>query len=296
MADTHEHNISGKKLGWTILLNSIITVTEFIGGALSGSLALVSDAGHNFSDVLSLIISYIGDKISKKKSTTKHSFGFKRVEIFTALINALALWAIGIIIIIEAIKRSYNPEPIALGLMLGIAVIGLVGNLVSVLILQREKDSNLNMKAAYLHLFYDTISSVAVIATAIIIYFTQWLILDVIVSIIIALMIFWSGFGIIKRTIHILMQGLPEGIDFEEVHKVIGKVPGVADVHSIHMWSINSEEIFLSCHITLKKKNANSDKIIHNINKILEDKYHIEHTTIQVEKNKLCADGALCTK
>jgi len=292
--DKHNHN--SKHIGWTILLNLIITISEYLGGIFSGSLALVSDAGHNFSDVISLILSYFGEKFSERKATTAHTFGFKRVEIFTALINSLALWAVGAFIMVEAIARLNSKENISIFIMLGVATIGLLGNLISLFVLQKDKDSNLNMKAAYLHLFYDTISSVAVIACAVIIYFTGFVILDVIVSIFIALMIFWSGFGIIKSAIHIFMQGLPEGIDFEKVYNTILQTEGVKSVHGIHIWSINSEEIFLSGHICIQDTNIDTDSIIKKINGSLEKEYGIRHTTLQIEKTDLCNTGVICNK
>jgi len=291
-----EHNHNSEKIGWTIFLNIIITLAEYFGGIFSGSLALLSDAGHNLSDVVSLILSYFGERISEKKANKTHSFGFKRVEIFTALINALALWAIGVIIIVEAIKRINLEESISLGLMLIIAFIGLLGNVFSIMVLNKSKDNNLNMKAAYMHLFYDAISSVAVILSAIIIYFTHWIILDVVVSVFIAVMIFWSGFGIIKKAIHIFMQGVPEGIDFEEVYKTILKISGVKSVHNIHIWAVNSEDIFLSCHICTENGKTNNDKIIQKINMTLEKTYKIDHTTIQIEKDNICGTDKLCQK
>jgi len=292
----HNHDTNGRKIAWTIVLNIVITISEYIGGLISGSLALLSDAGHNLSDVISLILSYFGEKISDKKATKKHSFGLKRVETFTALINALSLWAIGVIIIVEAIKRIDSPKSISLGLMLIIAFIGLLGNVFSIMILNKSKENNLNMKAAYLHLFYDAISSVAVIVSAIIIYFSHWIILDIVVSIFIAVMIFWSGFGIIRKTIHIFMQGVPENIDFEEVYQTILKISGVKSIHDIHIWSINSEESFLSCHICTENGKTDNDRIIQKINAVLEKEYRINHTTIQIEKNNLCNTGKLCCK
>ena len=291
-----EHNHNAKKIGWTILLNIVITIAEYIGGIFSGSLALISDAGHNLSDALSLILSYFGERISETKATKKHSFGFKRVEIFTALINSLSLWIVGLFIIYEAVKRINTQENISLGLMLGIAVIGLLGNFFSIMILNKDKDDNLNLKAAYIHLLYDTISSVAVIATAIIIYFTNWTFLDIVASILIAMMIFWSGFKIIKKTIHIFMQGVPEGIDFEDVHKKLLKVKGVLSVHSIHIWSVDSNEAFLSCHVCVGEKQPNTDLIIQSVNKMLEKQFNILHTTIQIERKKICSGGEICCK
>ncbi|MBR9701291.1 cation transporter [Candidatus Pacearchaeota archaeon] len=291
-----EHNHNAKKIGWTILLNIVITLAEYIGGIFSGSLALLSDAGHNLSDVISLILGYFGEKISGSKASKRHSFGFKRTEIFTALINALSLWAIAIFIVIEGIKRLSSNDNISVGLMLGIALIGLFGNLFSILILNKDKDHNLNMKAAYLHLFYDTVSSVAVIISGIIIYYTNFIILDVIISFFIALMIIYSGFSILKRCIHIFMQGVPEGIDFEDVFKKIGRTKGIKSAHNLHIWSINSNESFLSCHICTDNKKKDSDNIIKSVNTMLKKDFGIEHTTIQIENNNMCKDGMVCCK
>lgn len=292
---THEHNT--KKLGWTILLNVIITVAEYIGGLLSGSLALLSDAGHNLSDVISMILGYYGEKISDKKADKKHSFGFKRVEIFTALINALALISIAFYILFEAFQRMNESQTISLGIMLGVGSIGLAGNFISILILNKEKDSTVNMKAAYLHLFYDTISSVFVIISAVIIYFTNFVIIDIVVSAIIAIMILFSSFEIIKKTLHILMQGVPEGLEFDELFHTISKIKGVKSVHNLHVWAVNSSNNFLSCHVCADKEAIkDSDKLIKRINEELQKKYSIDHTVIQIEKDDLCEAGAICSK
>jgi len=287
---THEH--THEKIGWTIILNIIITVSEYIGGTLSGSLALLSDAGHNLSDVTALILSFFGEKISDKKATKKHTFGFKRTEVFTALINALVLWGISTYIIVEAINRFGVVQPISLGIMIGVGSIGLFGNIFSVMILNKEKGKNLNMKAAYLHLFYDAISAVGVIVTGIIIYYTHFYVLDIIMSIIISLMIFWGGLNVIKSSLHIFMQGVPEGIDFNKVEDKIKKIKNVKTVHDLHLWAIDSNEIRLSCHVCVEKV-KNSDDIINSINKMLLKEFNIEHTTIQLENTDICKAEAV---
>jgi len=287
---THEH--THEKIGWTIILNIIITVSEYIGGTLSGSLALLSDAGHNLSDVTALILSYFGEKISDKKATKKHTFGFKRTEVFTALINALVLWGISTYIIVEAINRFGEVQPISLGIMIGVGSIGLFGNIFSVMILNKEKGKNLNMKAAYLHLFYDAISAVGVIVTGIIIYYTDFYVLDIIMSIIISLMIFWGGLNVIKSSLHIFMQGVPEGIDFDKVEDKIKKIKNVKTVHDLHLWAIDSNEMRLSCHVCVEKV-KNSDDVINSINKMLLKEFNIEHTTIQLENTDICKAEAV---
>ena len=283
------HNHSYSKLGWTIVLNIVITVAEYFGGIISGSLALLSDAGHNFSDVFSLILGYFGEKVSDKKSNEKHSFGFKRFEVFTALINALVLVAVAFYILLEAFHRLGKPNNISLGLMLGVGSIGLFGNLLSIVILNKEKDKSINLKSAYLHLFYDTLSSVFVIVSAVLIYFTDYVIIDVIASAVIAVMILYSSFEIIKEGVHILMQGVPEGLDFNKVYKSIQKVRGVKSIHNLHIWSINSKDSFLSCHVCMDARTKRDpDELIESINRILGEKYDIHHSVIQLEENNIC--------
>jgi cobalt-zinc-cadmium efflux system protein len=291
----HDHNV--KNIGSAILINIGITIAEAIGGTLSGSLALLSDAGHNLSDVISLGLSFLGEKLSEKKATRRHTFGFKRTEIFTALINSLSLVGIAVFIVVEALKRISAPPELSLGLMLGVATIGLLGNIFSMVILGK-KEGNLNVKAAYLHLFYDAISSVAVIGSGLLIYLTGWVIADLAVSLLIAGMVLWSGLGVIKRTIHIFMQGVPEHLAFDKILQDILGVSGVKSVHGLHIWSIDSSDVFLSCHVCIDESDGktDTDKIIQNVNAALQEKHDIRHTVIQAENQDLCGMDVLCNK
>ena len=284
----HDHNHAHGKLGWTIILNIVITISEYVGGIMSGSLSLIADASHNLSDVISLIISYFGERISKKHPNEHHSFGYKRAEVFTALINAISLFAIGIFILYEAWDRLDSNYTISLGIMFGVGFIGLLGNFFSIIILSKEKDKNLNMKSAYLHLFYDTISSIFVLISAVVIYYTGLIILDLIVSIFIALMIFYSGFGMVKNSIHILMQGVPNNLNARSIKKEIGLINNITKVHSFYVWAIDSNEVILSCHICKKDIKVKNDDLLNEINKMLKDKYKITNTTIQIEEKLLC--------
>lgn len=287
----HEHhsNKSVKNLFLSIVLNTIITLAEFIGGIISGSLSLLSDAGHNFSDVISLILGYIGERYSQKKPDYKHTFGFKRIKVFTALVNAITLIVLAILIVIEGFDKLNHPSVISIGIMLSVGAIGLLGNLFSILLLHSHKDKNINMKAAYLHLFYDTISSVIVIASGIIIYFTKFYVFDVIASLIIAIMMFVSGYKIIKTTIHILMTGVPENIKAEEIINSIKSIEGIVNIHNLHIWSIDSEEIFCSAHIKIDK-DFDSDEILKSINERLKNDFDIEHTVFQIEIKDVCKE------
>jgi cobalt-zinc-cadmium efflux system protein len=294
----HGHDRNGKNIGWAILINIGITVAEVIGGTLSGSLALLSDAGHNLSDVISLGLSFLGEKLSHRRATRKHTFGFKRTEIFTALINSLSLVGIAFFIVVEALKRMSEPPQLSLGLMLGVAAVGLLGNLLSMVMVGKGRESNLNVKAAYLHLLYDALSSVAVILSGLIIFLTGWVILDLVASLLIAGMVLWSGLGVVKKTIHIFMQGVPEHLEFDKILGDILAVPGVESVHGLHIWSIDSSNVFLSCHVCLEERDgkADTDRIIQTINEVLDQSYHIHHTVIQAETQNLCEMDVLCNK
>lgn len=283
----HKHDASGKRLGITILLNIGITAAEAIGGFLSGSLALLSDAGHNLSDVIALVLAYFGARGAQLKPTKRSTYGFKRLEVVTALINALALVAISLFIVIEAFGRYKNPQPIGATLMLSIAGIGLAGNLLSVWILHRDRHKTINARAAFLHLFYDALASVAVIIGGIVILLTGWYPVDLILSVIIAMMIFWSSLDIIKEAGGVFMEAAPKGIDVDEVGRTIAAVPKVGGVHHLHVWSISSSQVALSCHICLSQEDfAEYPEIILAVHDALRNEHGIDHATIQPEGDK----------
>ena len=293
----HDHSGEGFKFIMVILLNIIITAAEYIGGIFSGSLALISDAGHNFSDVLSLILGYTGERVSEKKRTDSYTFGLKRFEVLIALINALTLILIGLYIFYEAIERFKHPVAVDFSIMLPVACIGLSGNLISMFFLGHGDDKSLNVRAAFLHLLFDAVSSVAVIAAAILIYYTSNYWIDIVISFFIAVMIIWSSFGILAESLRIFLQGVPGHIDSTEVYKAITEVERVVSLHGLHIWSINSKEIFLSCHICIDSDSGNfSDKVIMEINSMLAGMFKIEHTTIQVELSDFCGvqEGDCC--
>jgi len=287
----HSHNTGdGFKFAVVIALNAIITAAEYIGGIISGSLALISDAGHNLSDVLSLILGYTGEKVSEKKRTDSYTFGLKRFEVLIAFINALTLVLIGLYIFYEAIERFKNPVEVNFSIMLPVACVGLAGNLISMFFLGHGGgDRSLNVRAAFLHLFFDALSSVAVIAAAVAIYFTSNYWIDIVISFFIAMMIIWSSLGILRESLRIFLQGVPGHIDSVEVYNFILGVEGVESLHGLHIWSINSKEVFLSCHVCLAGDSAGlSDKIIMKINSMLNEKFNIEHTAIQAELSDFC--------
>jgi cobalt-zinc-cadmium efflux system protein len=294
----HGAPAGGGRFFLVILFNAVITAAEYIGGLMSGSLALISDAGHNFSDVLSLALGYAGERVSGKKPDKKFSFGLKRFEVIVALVNAVSLLGIGFYIVYEAAARYLNPVPINVRVMIPVAVIGLAGNLFSMLLLKKERGRTLNMKAAFLHLLYDTVSSVAVIAAGIVFYLTGIALVDLVMSLAIVLMIAASSFSIIRESARIMLQGTPAHIDTDEVLRDIAMVGNVEGVHGLHVWSINSAEVFLSCHICAAgpADGSDTDEIIKNVNTMLEKNYGIRHTTIQVENTRICSDSGTCCR
>ncbi len=282
------------RLAVTIFFNMIITLSEFIGGMISGSLSLISDAGHNLSDVLALMLGYAGEKITERDPTKRFTFGFKRFEVLIALVNALTLVGVGIFIIYEAVRRVMTPVDIDIQIMIIIATIGLAGNVMSIIILSRKRNSNLNMKAAFLHMLYDAVSSAGVIIAGVIIYFTKLYWVDIIFSIIIVIMIFWSSKDIVLESLRIFLQGAPDHIDVDIIYSRLLEISGISSIHGLHIWSINSTEIFLSSHIIVNDEDNNIDRdsLIKKVNDVLEQEFGIFHTTLQLERSHLCRQEA----
>jgi cobalt-zinc-cadmium efflux system protein len=209
-----------------------------------------------------------------------------------------SLLAIGIYIVYEAAVRYMHPMPIDIGVMISVGAIGFGGNLFSMLFLIRERHANLNMKAAFLHLFYDTVASVAVIAAGVILYYTGMLVVDLMVSILIVVMIIGSSISVIRESMRIFLQGTPLHINADEVFNDIAGIEHVGSVHGLHIWSVNSSEVFLSCHICVEtgEDEVDTDAIIRGVNSMLSEKYGISHTTLQVENVKICTGTGPCCR
>lgn len=299
MSGSHSHNHpipSGKKLGWTILLNLGITLAEFVGGLMSGYLALLADAVHNLSDVAALILAWLGAKGAALPATKRSTYGYKRLEVITALISATSLVVIAVFIFKEAYERYLNPQTLTHPtLFLSIAIFGLVGNILSVWLLAGDRHLSLNMKTAFLHMAFDAVSSVAVIIGAIIIISFDWILIDPILSALIGIAILWSSYSVIKEAVLILFEAVPGSIDFDEVHKAISELPMVRDVHDLHIWSLSSQEIALSCHVCVDDSDyTNGPTLIGKINQLLHDRFGIGHGTIQIETQECARAELLC--
>ncbi len=283
-------NLKGKNLLFAFGLNLIITVAEIIGGIFSNSLALVSDAIHNLGDTFAVMLAYIANVISRKNANERKTFGYKRIEILAALLNAVILIVITLFLFFEAYKRFQSPEPIKGVLMFWVAVLGLIANLIAVIILKGDSKHNINIRAAYLHLLGDTISSVAVIAGSILIYFFKIYWIDPVVTILIGLYIIKEAFQVLKETVDILMQGTPSSIDLQEVVDEIEKHDEISNIHHVHAWKLDDKQIHFECHADLAKDLplSKTDAIRIEVEDILLSKFGISHVTIQFEYN--CCD------
>ena len=285
-----EHRTMGKSLGISIGLNALIFVVELAGGLLTNSLALISDSLHNLSDFSALILSYIASRVVQWKSSSEKSYGYARIEIFIAFINAMALVLIGMYVIYEGIQRFAHPEPVAGGWMLIIAVVGFVANTAATLLLKTHAHHDLNMKSAYLHLLTDAIESLAVVVVAGIIAWKDWRVLDPLVSIAIGLFIIKSAWSIVAETVHILTEGTPRGIDLHEVAAFIQNFPGVENVHHLHIWGLSSRVRALSAHIVVQDQLISAGNTISSqLEQELEHRFGINHPTLQFESS-VCED------
>lgn len=270
-----------------MVLNMAIAIAEVIGGLIANSLSLLSDALHNLSDGLALLMAYVAHKFSKKNATYSKTFGYKRVEILSAFLNSVILVGVSIYLFIEAVNRFFEPEPIKGMIMLSVALIGLIANLISVLILKKDSRHNLNIKAAYLHLIGDTLSSVAVIVGGLLIYFYEVYWVDPLVTIIIGVYILKQAYSILKESIDILMQGTPNEIDLDEIKKQIETINEVYNIHHVHTWALNEKEIHFEAHVDLKNdlKISQTDSLQERIERVLSEKFGISHITLQFEHN-----------
>ncbi len=292
MGHDHSHShtkLSGKNLLLSIILNSVITVAQLIGGIISGSLALISDAVHNFSDVISLIISYLANLLTHKKKQTKEStFGYKRAEIIAAFINALSLIAIAIFLGFEAFERFYNQIEIKSDLVIWLAILGIAVNGFSVLLLKNDAKNNLNMKAAYLHLLTDMLTSVAVLIGGLLMKYYQIYWIDAVLTLIISCYLIYMSWDILVTSLKILMLFAPSHITIDEVVEEVSAVKGIKNMHHVHIWQLNDHDCHFEAHIEFEEdiKLSDFDVICEKVQKLLLDKFHIQHSNLQPEFNR----------
>ena len=260
-----------------------ILLLEIVGGVLANSLALLSDAGHVFTDLAALVLTYVALRLSARPATDRKTYGFRRLEILSALVNGVTLVVVSLFIFVEAYRRLRNPEPVHGMEVFVIATLGLIGNGIGVFLL-RDSGENLNVRGAFLHLVGDAISSVGVILSGLIIAFTGWWVIDPLVSIGIGCIIIVGAVRLIDESVDILLEGTPRRIDMDKVIAAIGGIAGVCSVHDVHIWCVTPELCMMSGHVVLADTvNMPSDDVLLLINEVMQRDYGIEHTTIQVE-------------
>lgn len=286
-AHAHENLSAAKYLGVT-LLNGLITVVEIAGGLMSGSLALLSDAAHNLGDTVSIATSYIAWRIAGKEKDVRRTYGYKRAEIIAAFVNASALLAISLFLVFEALRRFRNPETIHSGLMIGIAVFGLLANFVSMVMLQKAAHGNMNVRSSYLHLLGDTVSSLGVIIGGIAIRIWGLFWIDPLVTVLISAYIMRASWLIVKNSVSILMQSAAN-LDYGAMQCEIDAIPGVRNIHHVHTWMANEETIYFEAHVEMNDcLLSEACAISAKIEAILKERYGVTHVTLQFETDR-CA-------
>lgn len=295
MGSGHDHmtgSQSHERALWLALVpTATFTVAEVVGGVLTGSLALISDASHMATDVFGIAVAILAIRIGRRPVDAKRSFGYERFEVLAAAFNAVLLLGVGIYILVEAYRRLSEPPQIQSTAMLIVAVLGLGVNLFSMRVLSRGKEESLNLKGAYLEVWSDLLGSIGVIAAALIIRFTGWTFIDSLVAVAIGLWVFPRTWELLRDAVNILLEGVPRGIDLEAIRGGILQTTGVDNVHDLHVWALTSGRICLTAHVVAPKRAHESDVLVAELRGKLDQRFQIGHVTIQHESMP-CPDAA----
>ncbi|MCR9183478.1 MAG: cation diffusion facilitator family transporter [Flavobacteriaceae bacterium] len=289
--DHHHHKssqVKGSRVLFSIILNLILTLAQLIGGIISGSLALISDTLHNFSDVVSLSISYSANKLIRKEASYKRTFGYKRAEIMAAFINSSTIVIVAIYLIYEAIHRFIEPQEIGSDIVIWMALLGIAVDGFSMLLLKKDSDKNMNMKSAYLHMLSDLASSVAVLIGGLLMKFYEIWWIDGVLTLIIAFYLIYVGYDLLKKSFKVLMLYTPEDVKVEEITKKVNELPGIKSMHHIHIWQLNEDEVHLEAHLEFNEdvKISEFDRLLLELEELLINDFGINHITIQPEFQK----------
>ncbi|RRZ93003.1 CDF family zinc transporter ZitB [Erwinia sp. 198] len=291
MAHSHSHSGGNRnRLLAAFLVTAVFMVAEVVGGLLSGSLALLADAGHMLTDAAALLMALLAVQFASRRPNARHTFGLLRLTTLAAFINAIALIVITALIVWEAVQRFMHPEPVAGGFMLGIAVAGLLANLLSFWLLHHgSEEKNINVRAAALHVLGDLLGSVGAIAAALIIMFTGWTPIDPILSLLVAVLVLRSAWSLLKESFHELLEGTPPQLDVEKLKRALTRdIPEVRNVHHVHLWLVGEKPV-ITLHTQVIPP-YDHDALLHRIHDYLHEHYQIEHATVQMEYQS-CEDG-----
>ncbi len=291
----HHAAASGSVLGWSFALTVLFVLAEFVGGLRAHSLALLSDAGHNATDALALLLSWFAVWLQRKPADASRTYGYHRAGVLAAFVNALTLILLSLWIVFEAGLRLLHPVPVEDQIMLWLAVGGVLLNGGVMLALHAGAKGDINIRGAFLHMLGDLIGSVAIILGALLIRAYGWLQIDPLISIAVALLIVATAWDITRESLNILLEGLPRGVELHAVTEAICKVDGVMDVHDLHIWSLGSHAHALSCHVLIEDMPpSQSERILSGVNAVVADRFRIRHTTIQFEHLNCAISGTGC--
>ncbi len=284
----------GKVLRWSLLVTVLFVVVEFVAGLQAHSLALISDAGHNLTDALALLLAWVGFYFASRPPDKVKTYGYHRAGVLAAFVNALTLLVLACFIFYESYHRLRNPEPVGELTMFVVAGLGLAVNAAIMLGLHRQRREDLNIRAAYVHMLGDALGSIGIIIGAVVIHYTGWHVVDPILSVLIGLLIVWTAWDIVRETLNILLEGLPRGMRLDSVLDSLRAVPGVRDLHDLHVWSLGTRTHALSCHVLIDDISlVETESILRRINEVMAERYGIHHTTIQFEHNQCALRGNL---
>lgn len=269
---------------WSVVATWIFAAVEVLAGVRAHSLALLSDAGHNFTDALALLLAWIAFLLQTRPANEVKTYGYQRAGVLAAFVNALTLVALAAWIFYESALRLKNPENVAEGTMIAVAAVGVALNGAIMWALRVASRNDLNVRSAFVHMMGDALGSAGIVVGGVVMYFTGWSRVDPVLSILIGVLIVWSAWDIIRESLNILLEGLPRGIQLSDVAAEMRRVNGVLDVHDLHIWSLGSSSHALSCHVRIADVPPSaSDAILQALNGVLADQFHIAHTTVQFE-------------
>jgi cobalt-zinc-cadmium efflux system protein len=294
---SHSHGHASRKvLAWSLAATVLFVVIELAAGIRAHSLALISDSGHNATDALALLLAWFAVYLQAKPADESRTFGYHRAGVLAAFVNAIGLIGLSVWILYESIVRLLTPEAVNQTLMLWVAALGLVLNGGIMLGLHRTGNKDINMRGAFLHMLGDLVGAAAIIAGAVAIRATGLTQIDPLLSILISLLIVWTAWDITRESLNILLEGLPRGLELREVTGAICGLEGVLDVHDLHIWSLGSNSHALSCHVLIEDMPpSRSDHILTRVNRVLAERFHIHHTTVQFEHMSCAISGSGCS-
>jgi cobalt-zinc-cadmium efflux system protein len=299
MALDHSHPHARGQTGRVLLLSMLLTLgfvaAEAVAGWRSGSLALLSDAGHNFTDAFGLLLAAAGYALQSRPGDHVKTFGYHRTGVLAAFVNSLLMMVLSLVLFYESYQRLRSPQPVSEHVMIWMAAIGLVLNLAIAWGLGGAA-GDLNVRAAWLHMLGDAASCIGIIAGAVLIHYTGWLAADPLLSMLIGAAILWTAWGILRDSLNILLEGLPKGVELSEVRAELRQVDGVIDVHDLHIWSLGSEAHALSCHVLIEDMPpSESESILRAVNGVLAERFAIHHSTVQFEHSRCALADVSCT-